>query len=53
MDITGRMTRGRTRIVGFDQLAGIFWIERLTRLRRERALKRFAKLRAQQARAGA
>ena len=29
-----------------DQLDGIFWIERLTRLRRERALKRFAKLRA-------
>ena len=28
-----------------DQLDGIFWIERLTRLRRERALKRFAKLR--------
>ncbi|GEO98639.1 peptide deformylase [Methylobacterium haplocladii] len=27
-----------------DQLDGIFWIERLTRLRRERALKRFAKL---------
>ncbi|MEE7457163.1 peptide deformylase [Methylorubrum populi] len=36
-----------------DQLDGIFWIERLTRLRRERALKRFAKLRAQQARTGA
>ncbi|GEP10729.1 peptide deformylase [Methylobacterium gnaphalii] len=28
-----------------DQLDGIFWIERLTRLRRERALKRYAKLR--------
>lgn len=28
-----------------DQLDGIFWIDRLTRLRRERALKRFAKLR--------
>lgn len=27
-----------------DQLDGVFWIERLTRLRRERALKRFAKL---------
>lgn len=27
-----------------DQLDGIFWIERLTRLRRERALKRYAKL---------
>ncbi|GJE54999.1 peptide deformylase [Methylobacterium thuringiense] len=27
-----------------DQLDGIFWIDRLTRLRRERALKRFAKL---------
>lgn len=35
-----------------DQLAGIFWIDRLTRLRRERVLKRYAKLRAQQARAG-
>ena len=28
-----------------DQLDGIFWIERLTRLRRERAVKRYAKLR--------
>lgn len=28
-----------------DQLDGIFWIERLSRLRRERAIKRFAKLR--------
>ena len=28
-----------------DQLDGIFWIERLTRLRRERALKRYAKAR--------
>lgn len=28
-----------------DQLDGIFWIDRLSRLRRERALKRFAKLR--------
>ncbi|GJE27128.1 peptide deformylase [Methylobacterium organophilum] len=28
-----------------DQLDGVFWIERLTRLRRERALKRYAKLR--------
>ncbi|AWN36928.1 peptide deformylase [Methylobacterium radiodurans] len=28
-----------------DQLDGIFWIERLSRLRRERVLKRFAKLR--------
>ncbi|WP_336487537.1 peptide deformylase [Methylobacterium nigriterrae] len=27
-----------------DQLDGIFWLERLSRLRRERALKRFAKL---------
>ena len=29
-----------------DQLDGVFWIERLTRLRRERALRRYAKLRA-------
>ncbi|MCJ2035315.1 peptide deformylase [Methylobacterium sp. J-068] len=28
-----------------DQLDGIFWIERLSRLRRDRAVKRFAKLR--------
>lgn len=28
-----------------DQLDGIFWIERLSRLRRERAVKRYAKLR--------
>lgn len=28
-----------------DQLDGIFWIDRLTRLRRERALKRYARLR--------
>lgn len=28
-----------------DQLDGIFWIERLSRRRRERAIKRFAKLR--------
>ncbi len=28
-----------------DQLDGVFWIERLSRLRRERILKRFAKLR--------
>jgi peptide deformylase len=28
-----------------DQLDGVFWIERLSRLRRERVLKRFAKLR--------
>ena len=35
-----------------DQLDGIFWIDRLTRLRRDRVLKRFAKLKAQQARAG-
>ncbi|MBB3904620.1 peptide deformylase [Methylobacterium brachythecii] len=28
-----------------DQLDGIFWTERLTRLRRERAMKRYAKLR--------
>ncbi|KAB1074337.1 peptide deformylase [Methylobacterium planeticum] len=28
-----------------DQLDGIFWLERLSRLRRERALKRYAKLR--------
>lgn len=28
-----------------DQLDGIFWIERLSRLKRERAMKRFAKLR--------
>ena len=27
-----------------DQLDGIFWIERLSRLRRERVLKRYAKL---------
>ncbi len=30
-----------------DQLDGIFWIDRLTRLRRERALKRYAKLQRQ------
>ncbi|MFD0937058.1 peptide deformylase, partial [Methylobacterium trifolii] len=30
-----------------DQLDGVFWIERLSRLRRERVVKRFAKLRAQ------
>ncbi|MEH3116345.1 MAG: peptide deformylase [Methylorubrum populi] len=35
-----------------DQLDGIFWIDRLTRLRRDRALKRYAKLRAQGTRAG-
>jgi peptide deformylase len=28
-----------------DQLNGIFWIERLSRLKRERAIKRFEKLR--------
>ncbi|KQT86545.1 peptide deformylase [Methylobacterium sp. Leaf469] len=28
-----------------DQLDGIFWIDRLSRLRRERAVKRFGKLR--------
>lgn len=28
-----------------DQLDGIFWIERLSRLRRDRAIKRFGKLR--------
>ena len=28
-----------------DQLDGIFWIDRLTRVRRDRALKRYAKLR--------
>lgn len=28
-----------------DQLDGVFWIERLSRLRRERVLKRYAKLR--------
>lgn len=28
-----------------DQLDGIFWIDRLSRLRRDRTLKRFAKLR--------
>lgn len=28
-----------------DQLDGIFWIDRLSRLKRERVLKRFAKLR--------
>lgn len=28
-----------------DQLDGIFWIDRLSRLRRDRALRRFAKLR--------
>lgn len=28
-----------------DQLDGVFWIERLTRLRRERVMKRHAKLR--------
>jgi peptide deformylase len=27
-----------------DQLDGIFWIDRLSRLRRDRAVKRFAKL---------
>ena len=35
-----------------DQLDGIFWIDRLTRLRRDRVLKRFAKLKTQQARTG-
>lgn len=30
-----------------DQLDGLFWIARLSRLRRERTVKRFAKLRAQ------
>ncbi|WP_232631867.1 peptide deformylase [Methylobacterium sp. Leaf118] len=30
-----------------DQLDGIFWTDRLTRLRRERALKRYAKLKSQ------
>jgi peptide deformylase len=33
-----------------DQLDGIFWIDRLNRLRRDRVLKRYAKLRAQRAR---
>ncbi|GJE74547.1 peptide deformylase [Methylorubrum suomiense] len=33
-----------------DQLDGVFWIERLTRLRRDRALRRFAKIRGQAAR---
>jgi len=28
-----------------DQLDGIFWIDRLSRLKRERLIKRFAKLR--------
>jgi peptide deformylase len=28
-----------------DQLDGVFWLERLSRLKRERAIKRFAKLR--------
>ncbi len=28
-----------------DQLDGLFWIERLSRLKRERVLKRYAKLR--------
>jgi len=27
-----------------DQLDGIFWLQRLSRLKRERAVKRFAKL---------
>jgi peptide deformylase len=27
-----------------DQLDGIFWLERLSRLKRERIIKRFAKL---------
>lgn len=36
-----------------DQLDGIFWIDRLSRLRRERVLKRFAKLRTPRARADA
>ncbi|KQT60886.1 peptide deformylase [Methylobacterium sp. Leaf456] len=36
-----------------DQLDGVFWTERLTRLRRDKALKRFAKLRGQAARKGA
>ncbi|MCZ0738533.1 peptide deformylase [Phreatobacter sp. AB_2022a] len=31
-----------------DQLDGIFWIERLSRLKRERVIKRFDKLRRQQ-----
>jgi peptide deformylase len=35
-----------------DQLDGVFWIERLTRLRRDRALRRFAKNRGQAARKG-
>ncbi|MFY9292941.1 MAG: peptide deformylase [Methylorubrum rhodinum] len=35
-----------------DQLDGVFWTERLTRLRRERALKRFAKLKGQAGRQG-
>ena len=35
-----------------DQLDGVFWIERLTRLRRDRALKRFAKLKGQAGRNG-
>ncbi|QRE74286.1 peptide deformylase [Methylobacterium aquaticum] len=30
-----------------DQLDGLFWIERLSRLKRERVLKRYAKLRRQ------
>ena len=30
-----------------DQLDGIFWIARLSRLRRERAVKRFGKIRSQ------
>lgn len=36
-----------------DQLDGVFWTERLTRLRRDKALKRFAKLKGQAARNGA
>lgn len=35
-----------------DQLDDVFWTERLTRLRRERALKRFAKLKGQAGRQG-
>ncbi|SFK29503.1 peptide deformylase [Methylorubrum salsuginis] len=36
-----------------DQLDGVFWTERLSRLRRDKALKRFAKLKGQAARNGA
>ena len=33
-----------------DQLDGVFWIDRLSRLKRERLIKRFEKLNAAQSR---